>query len=64
MNTERDPLLLYRELPDDHALPHRSGGHDHAQDAQEGHQLLQRGMFSCGISCVVGDCFEIVLRKR
>lgn len=41
LNAERDPLLFYRELPDDHSLPDRSCGHDHAEDAQERHQHLQ-----------------------
>lgn len=40
-NAERDSLLFYRELPDDHTVPDWSCGHDHAEDTQEGHQHIQ-----------------------
>lgn len=40
-NAERDSLLFYRELADDHTVPDWSCGHDHAEDAQEGYQHLQ-----------------------
>lgn len=41
LNAERDPLLFYRELPNDYPVPDWSGGHDHAPDAKEGHQHIQ-----------------------
>lgn len=39
-NAERDSLLFYRKLTDDYIVPDWSGGHDHAKDAEEGHQHI------------------------
>lgn len=41
--THQHPVVQHPQLPGDRALPVGNGGHDHAQDAAQGHCALQPG---------------------